>query len=170
MEHIGWSLVDQSGAELSHWGDDKGVLHSVPNPLILPNGDQVCGLDAEADLGDYSLVKRFLIDEPPSPLHKQTARVARFVYNAIVVTVEYEATPSIVPQTCTPRQARLALLQANKLGAVKQAVNALPEAAQITWEYATEINRKDPLIASLGAGLGMTEADIDNMFRLAVTL
>jgi hypothetical protein len=70
----------------------------------------------------------------------------------------------------TPRQARLALLQAGKLGQVNQAINQLDEATKVTWEYATEINRTDPLIVSLGASLGMTPLEIDNLFALARTL
>jgi hypothetical protein len=92
------------------------------------------------------------------------------VFNSMVATVQYEEVASIVPEKCTPRQARLALLGGGKLANVKQMVNSLSEADQITWEYATEINRSDPLIKSMGAALGMTEAQIDNMFRVAVTL
>jgi hypothetical protein len=170
MEHIGWSLVDRDGAEVAHWGDDAGVTHGIPNPLILPNGDQVCGLTEETTIGEYHLMKRFLVDSPPSPYHKATSRLVGMVFNSMVATVQYEEVASIVPPKVTPRQARLALLGGGKLANVKQMVNNLSEADQITWEYATEINRSDPLIKSMGAALGMTEAQIDNMFRVAVTL
>lgn len=73
--------------------------------------------------------------------------------------------------TVSPRQARLVLLQAGHLEAV-EAMLALPEnrAAQITWEYALEIKRSDPLITAIGGALGLTEAEIDDLFHLAATL
>lgn len=73
----------------------------------------------------------------------------------------------------TPRQARLALLEIGKLAKVDTALAALPspqkEAAQIEWEYATEVRRGSALVASLGVALGMTEAQIDAMFESART-
>lgn len=41
MEQIGYSLVDWQGNELQVWGDLPGVIHLIPNPVILPNGDHV---------------------------------------------------------------------------------------------------------------------------------
>jgi hypothetical protein len=79
-----------------------------------------------------------------------------------------------VPETVSPRQARLALLGIGMLSAVEQALAAIPgaqgAAARIDWEYATEVQRKSPLIAALGPALGLTSAQIDDLFRSAVTL
>ncbi len=78
----------------------------------------------------------------------------------------------VVPQSVTPRQARLALLQIGKLDAVSAALAAIPDpaqrtAAQIEWEYAAVIERNSPLVTSLAAGLGLTAADIDALFEAA---
>lgn len=74
----------------------------------------------------------------------------------------------------TPRQARLALLGAGKLSAVTAALAAMPgaqgEAARITWEYATEIRRDDPLIAAIGPALELSEAQVDALFAQAAGL
>ena len=70
----------------------------------------------------------------------------------------------------TPRQARLALLSAGLLPAVESAVKAAGGATQITWEYATEINRNDALITTLGSALGLTDAAIDLLFKQAATI
>lgn len=74
----------------------------------------------------------------------------------------------------TPRQARLALLGAGKLTAVTAALAAMTgvqgEAARITWEYATEIRRDDPLISALAPVLGMSEVQIDALFVQAAGL
>jgi len=65
------------------------------------------------------------------------------------------------------RQARLALLEANLLDAVQNAVNTQGGAAKITWEYAPFISRDDPLITGIGAALGLTDAAIDMLFKKA---
>lgn len=77
-------------------------------------------------------------------------------------------------KSVSPRQARLALLSAGKLAAAETALAAMTgpqgEAARITWEFATEVLRDDPLIGSLAPVLGLTETEIDNLFALAATL
>lgn len=82
-------------------------------------------------------------------------------------------TPS-VPASVSMRQARLALLGAGLLSSVDAAIAALPspakEAAQIEWDYASEVQRDNALIASLASGLGLTEAQIDDLFITAATL
>lgn len=72
--------------------------------------------------------------------------------------------------TCTPRQARLALAFAGLLSAVEAWVAAQGDAAQIEWEYASEIRRTVGLVTSAATGLGMTEEQIDDLFDYAVTL
>lgn len=72
------------------------------------------------------------------------------------------------------RQARLALLQAGKLSDVDAAIAALPspekEAAQIEWEYAAEVKRTSRLVENLTPALGLSEAEMDGLFKLAATL
>lgn len=70
----------------------------------------------------------------------------------------------------TPRQARLALLGAGLLDQVTAAVNAAGGATLITWEYATEFDRTDPLIAQIGSSLNLTSDQIDALFATAATL
>lgn len=82
--------------------------------------------------------------------------------------------PTPVPASASMRQARLALLQAGKLADVTAAINSLPspakEAAQIEWEYATEVRRDSALMQQLAAAIGLTEPDLDALFTQAVTL
>lgn len=70
----------------------------------------------------------------------------------------------------TPRQARLALLQQGLLDTVQAAVDEAGGALKITWEYATEFNRNDAFIVSIGQQLGLTSDQIDALFALAATL
>ena len=70
----------------------------------------------------------------------------------------------------TMRQARLALKQQGLLATVQSNIDALPEESQIEWEYASYVERSSPLVASLGAALGLTETQLDDLFKLAITL
>jgi len=74
-----------------------------------------------------------------------------------------------VPSRVSMRQARLALLQAGLLGDVDAAVVAAGGAAQIEWEYAQEVRRNAPLVASIATAANLTDAQLDDLFRLAVT-
>lgn len=82
--------------------------------------------------------------------------------------------PTPVPTSASMRQARLALLQAGKLADVTTAINALPspqkEAAQIEWEYATEVSRDSALMQQLATAIGLDDAALDALFTQAVTL
>lgn len=72
-----------------------------------------------------------------------------------------------VPQAVTPRQARLALLQAGLLDAVEAKIKTQDRASQIGWEYGSLITRDDPLMLALGSQLGLTDAAIDLLFEKA---
>ena len=82
----------------------------------------------------------------------------------------YIPPPPVVPSVITMRQARLALLMADRLSEVNAAVNQAGEAAQIEWEFATEVHRNWPLVAALQSGLGLTDDDLDALFTLGATL
>ena len=79
-----------------------------------------------------------------------------------------------VPQSVTMRQARLALLGAGLLTGVDAAIAAMPEpdrtAAQITWEFAATVDRQFGMVPALAASLGMTDAQIDDLFIAASKL
>lgn len=77
-------------------------------------------------------------------------------------------------RTVTMRQARLALLQQGLLDNVNAALTLLEgvegEAARITWEYASEVQKGDALVQSLAVQLGWSNIDLDTLFDLASTL
>ena len=76
--------------------------------------------------------------------------------------------PIPVPSIVTMRQARLALLAAGHLSKIDAALAALPspqkEAAQIEWEYATEVRRNSDLVKGIGAAVGLDAAALDALF------
>lgn len=65
------------------------------------------------------------------------------------------------------RRLRLALLQLEKLDEVEAAISTLGRAAQIEWEFATEIRKDYPLVKALATNLKL---DIDEIFTLADSL
>lgn len=82
--------------------------------------------------------------------------------------------PAPPPSVVTMRQARLALLGVGKLDDVAAAIAGLPspqkEAAQIEWEYATEVKRDSALVAQLAPALNLDAAALDALFTQAATL
>lgn len=75
-----------------------------------------------------------------------------------------------VPTSLTMRQARLALLGAGLLDTVQAGVLAMPQAAQIEWEFATTVERTSPLVATLTASLGLDDAALDALFESGAAL
>ncbi len=77
-------------------------------------------------------------------------------------------------QVVSMRQARLALLEAGLLSKVNDALAAMAgaegEAARIEWEYAAEVKRSSPQVASLSAALGLSEAQLDALFTKAASM
>lgn len=75
-----------------------------------------------------------------------------------------------VPQQVTMRQARLALLGAGLLDTVQAGVSAMPQTAQIEWEFAATVERTSPLVATLAAALGLDDVALDALFEAGVAL
>ena len=81
---------------------------------------------------------------------------------------------SLVPQSVTMRQCRIALLGAGLLEAVQSSIASMPgtdgERARIDWEYALEVRRDWPLIAYMAGDLGLTDEQVDALFVTAATI
>jgi hypothetical protein len=78
--------------------------------------------------------------------------------------------PIAVPESVTPRQVRLILLQQGLLANVEAMIAQQDEATKITWEFASEFRRDDPLLLSLAQNLGLTDEQIDDFFIAAARL
>ena len=72
-----------------------------------------------------------------------------------------------VPQQVTMRQARLELLERGLLDDVEAVIAAAGRAAQIEWEFATFVERGHPVIAAVQQQQGLTDEQIDDLFREA---
>lgn len=82
--------------------------------------------------------------------------------------------PEPVPHSCTRRQGRLALLAQGLLDDVEAAIAAIADPleqreAQIEYEADTW-ERDSPFVQAMWAQLGGTPGQLDDLFRMAVTL
>jgi hypothetical protein len=85
------------------------------------------------------------------------------------------AAPAPVPPVVSRFQARAAMMltphgEGTLLEAVTAAVAAADPMVQLAWAEAVEWQRASPAINGLGAGLGLTAEDLDDLFRLAATI
>lgn len=79
--------------------------------------------------------------------------------------------PVPVPAAVGLWQAKAALAAAGHLAAADAAVAASGNTPlQLAWEYATEVHRASPAIAAIGAALGLTQGQIDDLFLAAAAL
>lgn len=76
-----------------------------------------------------------------------------------------------VPRTISARQAKLALIDAGYYRAVEAALSAISGdeglKAQVSWEYASEFDRLDPLVLTILSAIGLDEEAGDNLFIAA---
>lgn len=75
-----------------------------------------------------------------------------------------------IPKSITPRQCRLILMSQGLLSTVEAMISQQDEATKITWEYALEFRRDDPLLLSLAANLNLTSKQVDEFFIAAAQL
>lgn len=79
-----------------------------------------------------------------------------------------------VPEEVTMGQARLALHDIGKLQAVEAVLAGMPEPertrAKIEWDYRPTVRRDSQLVAQLGAAIGLTRRELDDIFTHAAEL
>lgn len=75
-----------------------------------------------------------------------------------------------VPASVTPLQMRKALRQLGLKATVDAYVATLDEEAAEEWEYALAIERGNATLQAAAAGLGMTDEQADDLFRLAASM
>lgn len=112
------------------------------------------------------------LDAMPGLIAADTGTIGDSVVDGVIVPAP--APPVPVPESVTMRQARLALHAAGLLSGVDAAIASMQEpaktAAAIEWEYASAVERNAGLVPAMAAALGMSEADIDDLFITAATL
>ena len=138
---VGYKLIDAQGATIQSWGGTWGQCPGIPNPLKLPNGDLVHAPSLNTDYNGYTLVDWSIAEPLPS-----------------------------VPESITPRQCRLLLLQQGLLASVEATIAQSTEDVRISWEYASEFQRDDPILLTFATALGFSDTAIDQFFIAAAQL
>ena len=164
------TIIPVDGAVYVDGSSTSGLLISFPNNVHALQWSDSSGW-IEFNTGE----KNQDIEELPTwaieALSARDAHIANMAEEA--VRMEAEALAAI-PTQVTMRQARLALLGAGLLSGIDAAINSLSEpdksAAKIEWEYAAVVQRDSGLVPAMAAALGMTEAQIDQLFITASTL
>lgn len=165
MNLSGWSLL-LDGIELA--------IYSVAEPVIvLPSGETVY-CPALGPVGHeivYTLVERYR-DDAGAPAFHSNLPDSDPVFDGqkVVVTANYSKIADIVPTTITPLQVRLALNQSGLRAQVNAYVATLSQDEQDKWEYATTIERTNATLVAGTAALGMSPAQVDQLFQTASTL
>lgn len=73
------------------------------------------------------------------------------------------------PVLVSRRQMMLALNQQGKLTNIQAIVASANISVQIEWAEATQFERTNPVLQAMAQANGWTDADLDNLFRLAGT-
>ena len=76
----------------------------------------------------------------------------------------------IVTQSVTPRQIRQALTRAGLRASVEAAVTAGDQDTKDWYEFATEFERNNTHVVSVGVALGVTDLQLDDLWTLAGSL
>jgi hypothetical protein len=107
------------------------------------------------------------MDELEADLGADAATYATLIAQCRAAVVPYVPPPEPVPVEVTPFQAKAALLQAGLLDSVLAAVAASSPIAQLAWHEATAFRRNSPTVLALSASLGLTSAQLDDLFKAA---
>ena len=103
-------------------------------------------------------------DQPHMP------STADLTANLAAIVSSVNAQLAIVPSPVQLYQAHQAVINAGLYAAVNTAVaNASAEIQQL-WYASQSINRYDPNLIALGTSLGLTSAQLDDLFRAAAVL
>ena len=88
---------------------------------------------------------------------------------AMAITTPPEPTDPI-PLSVTRFQARAALWLAGLLDDAEAAIAQAHPLSRIAWEQANVYRRDSPTVISIGQQLGLSEADIDELFKTAASI
>ena len=84
--------------------------------------------------------------------------------------VEPDPQSAPVPESVSRFQARAALYQSGLLSTTEAAIRASDAMTQMVWADAQEFRRSSPAVAAIAGVLSLTEMEVDELFRLAITI
>ena len=142
-------------------------------PELIDNPDFISYDEWRKETVVTTAYEEAVVDTDGNVVTPEVVEVTELVreYEPVVVDGVAYALEITLPSVVTMRQARLALLQSGLLATVETAITTgTDEAMKIEWEYATEIKRDWNSLVALTTALGMTSAELDDLFQLASTL
>lgn len=155
-------------ANASNFAKDFGfeVVFKVPTPTV--TNLQTYRRDGTEVDSKGNRVEKYIVVDKFSDIEVDGVVITKAEQEAKFLEDEFKAT---APTVITMRQARLALLGANLLTTVDDAIaTGTDEALKIEWEYATECRRDWQSLIVMATALGVTELQLDEMFILGSTL
>lgn len=107
------------------------------------------------------------LDAIPGLVDGSTGGIGWAFINGILTPPPAQSAP--VPESVSKFQAKAALLQAGLLDSVEAMMAApqTPAVAKLAWSDAQEFRRTSPTVAAMTAALGLSEGQIDDLFRVA---
>lgn len=75
-----------------------------------------------------------------------------------------------IPSAVSPRQIRQALTAAGLRTQIEMAISSADQDTKDWWEFATTFERAHPMVIGMATGLGVTTAELDELFILAGSL
>lgn len=135
MEQVGYQLIEISTDKvIQSWGGIWGQCPGIPNPVLLPSGEQLCAPEINVDYYGY-ILKPWMMDGPP------------------------------VPQQVAMWAVRTILQNDNLFDQAQATITASTDnALKNAWEYGNFANRNSKAINTIANELGLTDAQIDQMF------
>lgn len=107
-------------------------------------------LHAQALAGDFGAVAAYVAPPDPTPEELLAAERAAMI--------------------CSRFQAKAALQAAGLLATIESVVAGGDAFVQLAWAEAVEFRRTSPTIAALQSAAGLTDEQIDDLFRAAMTI
>jgi len=136
-------------------------------PLEVNHASNALDLYADEDLARFRIAKLTLAAAPAGKQLGSYAVSLSGTGGIILSAVWVNPPPPPVPFSVPAVNAKLALAQAGYHSTVEAIIAQADEEAQIWWSDATVFQRDHPMVATFGAALGLTSAQIDDLFRLA---
>lgn len=122
-------------------------------------------------LAEYNIFPVTPVAPPVVTLYQRVEEAAPVFTDGAWVQA-WNVFPAFVPQSITPRQCRLLLHQQGMLAQAEAMVTASTDDVKITWEYALEFRRDDPLLQQFAANFQppLTDEQLDHFFIAAAQL
>lgn len=123
------------------------------------------------DGGRYEMVARpwrivTVTELPPA----EARSLWRWTEDGPLAVAVPEPQPEPIPQVVSRMQARIALFNAGLLPAVEAAVAQASPFVQMAWQDAQEFRRTSQTISALKAAVGLTDEQLDQLFRDAALI